>query len=74
MKPVTSWERVPLVFSLAYAACLLDMYPENLRIMAKSGKFPAFKAGKNWKVEKEKMRAWLDQQHSAERAGEKIAV
>lgn len=65
MKSVNCWEKIPVIFSLAYAACLLDMNPERLRILAHDGQFPAFKAGKNWKVEKEKLRAWIDKQHAA---------
>lgn len=61
---VTSWEKVPVIFDIPYAACLLGINPETLRCMVKDGQLPAFKVGKKWKIKKEHFISWVEEQHN----------
>lgn len=61
-KIIYSWERVPVIFDLRYASCLIGMNTEVLRRITSKGEFPAFKVGKQWRVKKEDLLAWIDKQ------------
>ena len=64
---VTTWERIPVIFDLSFAACLIRMDQENLRKIARSGGFPAFKVGTKWRVRKTDLSEWIDCQLSQSR-------
>jgi excisionase family DNA binding protein len=58
----TAWERVPVVFNLSYAALLLGVSLDRLRKLAQHGDFPAFKLGKQWRVNKTDLLSYIDDQ------------
>ena len=55
MKPITSWDTVPLVMDLPMAARIVGSTPEYLKKRAQRGTFPAYKEGNQWRVSKEKL-------------------
>lgn len=61
----TTWDRVPVVFDLPYAATLLGVSLDRIRKLAQRGEFPAFKVGKLWRVNKTDMLAYLEHQKVA---------
>jgi excisionase family DNA binding protein len=61
----TDWNRVPLIFDLAYAATLLDVSLDRMHKLAQQKRFPAFKVGKLWRVRKDDLLTYIDKQKSA---------
>lgn len=59
-KSETDWNRVPVIFDLAYAAALLGVSLDWLHKLAQRGQFPAFKIGKLWKVRKEDLQQFIE--------------
>jgi excisionase family DNA binding protein len=64
-KNETDWNRVPVIFDLSYAAALLHVSLDWLHKLAQRGQFPAFKIGKLWRVHKDDLLNYIDQQKSA---------
>lgn len=57
-RPITSWDKAPLIMDTEEAAILLGVYPDTLRLMARRGDVPAIKIGpKLWKFEKSALMA-----------------
>jgi excisionase family DNA binding protein len=61
----TDWNRIPVVFDLAYAATLLGVSLDWLHKLAQRGQFPAFKIGKLWRVRKDDLLSYIEKQKSA---------
>lgn len=61
----TDWNRVPVIFDLAYAASLLGISLDRIHRLAQHGQFPAFRVGKLWRVRKDDLLAYIEQQKSA---------
>ena len=59
MKICPNWDTVPVVIDLPYAAIIIGVTPETLKKKCLTGKFPGFKAGKFWRVEKEELRSYI---------------
>lgn len=58
-RPVTSWEKAPVIMETDYAALLLGIAPDTLRRMARRGDVPAKRYGaKLWRFEKSSLMAW----------------
>lgn len=58
-RPITSWEKAPLIMDTEYAALLLGLYPDTLKRMARNGEVPVKRFGKKlWKFEKSALMAW----------------
>jgi len=55
----TNWEEVPCVMTLQEAANLVREGCESLKIKARKGQFPAYKQGKFWRVEKERLQKYM---------------
>ena len=51
-KQVTSWEDVPIIMDLPFAARIVGQSPEYLKKRAQRGEFPAFKESGEWRVRK----------------------
>lgn len=64
-KAETDWNRVPVIFDLTYAAALLGVSTDRMHKLAQQGRFPAFKVGKLWRVRKDDLLTYIDQQKSA---------
>lgn len=61
-KSETDWNRVPVIFDLTYAAALLDVSLDRMHKLAQQGRFPAFKVGKLWRVRKDDLINYIEQQ------------
>ena len=57
-----NWESVPLTLNLREASVLLQKTEDNLRKMAQRGKFPAYKNGEFWRVDKADLMQWVQEQ------------
>ena len=55
MKPITSWDLVPLVLDLPMAARIVGQSCEHLKKRAQRGDFPAYKEGNQWRITKESL-------------------
>lgn len=60
-KYVCQWNDVPVIIDLPYAAVLLGVSIECLKKWAQSGKIPAFKVGKLWRINKTDLIDFIDQ-------------
>jgi excisionase family DNA binding protein len=61
----TDWNRVPVIFDLAYAATLLGVSLDWLHKLAQRGQFQAFKVGKLWRVKKEDLMTYIENQKAS---------
>lgn len=61
LKKETNWDKVPVIFDLAYAATLLGISLDSLHKQCQKGLFPAFKVGKLWRVNKDDLMTYIDQ-------------
>jgi excisionase family DNA binding protein len=53
VKPVCSWDEVPVIMDIPMAARIVGQHPDYIKKRAQKGDFPAFKVGSQWRVEKE---------------------
>lgn len=60
--PFTDWANVPIIIDLAYASVLLGRSVSNLKLLALNKELPAFKLGKEWRIEKDTLRDWIEEQ------------
>jgi len=61
LKIVTSWDEVPVVLDLPWACRILGKSYESLKKRAQDGKLPgAFKDGMEWRINREKFRAYCE--------------
>ena len=59
-KIITSWDQIPLVMDLPLACVLLGKSYEGLKKSCQQGKFPAFKCGTEWRVLKDDLIAYIE--------------
>lgn len=64
-RPITSWEEVPLVMDIPYLCRLLGRSQESIKQLCQRGQIPAFKAGKEWRIDKTALQAWIQAQYLA---------
>ena len=58
---ITSWEQVPVVIDLPFAARILGQSIETLKKRSQRGELPgAFKAGRDWRVTKDALRRYIE--------------
>ena len=57
---ITNWDEVPVIFDIPYAAVILGVTSEYLQQLARKDEFPAFKVGREWRIEKEDFRKYLE--------------
>ncbi len=64
MKTTKSWEEVPIIFDLAFAATLTGFSSERLRQLSRVGEFPARKIGTGnhavWRIDKDEFVSWWE--------------
>lgn len=63
-RPVTSWEKAPVVMTTEYTAMLLGINPTTLRHMAEKGEIPAMKCGRLWRFAKSAVQTWTEGAHN----------
>lgn len=59
-KIITSWDEVPVIMDLPMAARLIGVTPESLKKRCQRGTFPAYKEGALWRVDKDRLREYID--------------
>ena len=64
-KYATTWDDVPIIIDLPYAAHLLGCSYEIARKMCQSGKLKAFKVGDMWRILKDDLVAYTQGEVSA---------
>lgn len=52
LKPVTSWDEVPIVMDLPFAARIVGQSAEYLKKRCQKGTFPGYKESEQWRVTK----------------------
>ena len=57
---IKSWEEAPLYMSLKMAGKIVGLNANYLSLMARKRQFPAFKVGDSWRVDKEDLKAYLE--------------
>lgn len=58
-RPFTNWDSVPVLFGSDVCAMVLGIPINTIQKMAKNGKIPAHKLGKNYRYEKDEIREWV---------------
>lgn len=61
-EPILSWEELPVICTCADVAHLLCCTVEQVQRMASRGVLPAFRLGKEWRLRKEDVRAYIEAQ------------
>ena len=50
------------VMTVDEVAEYLSLHPLTVRVLARAGKIPAFKIGKQWRVKRELLARWIEEQ------------
>ncbi len=58
---ITSWEQVPIVMDLTYACRILGKSYEHLKYRCRNNLFPGFKDGKEWRVTKDDLIRYIEE-------------
>lgn len=58
-RPFYNWESVPVVFGSDICAMVLGVPINSVQKMARAGKIPAHKLGKNYRYEKNEIKDWI---------------
>lgn len=61
VKPVTSWDEVPVIFDISMASRLLGKSRDWISRRCQKGLLPAFKDGSEWRFEKDAFRDYIRQ-------------
>lgn len=67
-KIYTDWMKVPLFMTREEAGLLLRVTPETVRRLCASGQLAAIQVGKQWRIDRESVRAMLDARAQTARA------
>ena len=59
-RPPTDWSEVPLILDSAYVAKLLAISLDKVRDMMAKGEIPARKAGREWRITKDRFKVWME--------------
>lgn len=57
-KIIKSYDELPAMFDIALASILTGFEPRYLRQLCRAGKFPAFKIGRDWRIDKADFINW----------------
>ncbi len=63
---IYNWDQVPIVINLPYVAVILKANPEVVRRYLASGKLKGFKVGREWRVSKKELMAFVGEDVSHE--------
>lgn len=55
-KAYYSWDELPLLLDIETASIVLRISQDSVRQMCKNGDLPAIHIGKQWRIDKEKLR------------------
>ena len=56
----SSWNLAPALLTTEQAGLLLQMTPEHVKRLCAKKKLPAQKIGNLWRVDKDKLKAWME--------------
>lgn len=56
----TDWNKVPLILNTTQAGLLLQMTPDRLSRLCRSGAIPAMQLGNKWRISREAIREKLN--------------
>ena len=72
-RAVCTLDEVPIVMTCSDVAVLLQVNPENVAALAKSGAIPAVKIGRSWRFRRDDLVAYLDKLFSCgKQSGEAV--
>ena len=60
-RPPTSWEDVPVIIDIPYAARLIGCTVDVLTRKCQKGEFPAHKVFNRWRISKEELISFINQ-------------
>ena len=55
-KEYYSWDELPLLLDIEMACIVLRISEDSVRQMCRNGDLPAIRIGKQWRIDKEKLR------------------
>lgn len=55
-KEYHSWDELPLLLDIEMACIVLRISEDSVRQMCRNGDLPAIRIGKQWRIDKEKLR------------------
>lgn len=58
---ITSWDQVPLIMDLPFVCRIIAKSYDRLVKLSQQGKFPAFKAGAEWRVTKDDLIRYIEE-------------
>lgn len=58
---ITSWDQVPLIMDLPFVCRIIAKSYDRLVKLSQQGKFPAFKAGSEWRVTKDDLIRYIEE-------------
>lgn len=59
-KLIYSWDEIPIIFDMNMACTLIGFTPSSLRALAQAGKFPAYKVGGHWRIDRQEFIEWWE--------------
>ena len=57
---VYSWDDVPVLLDVQFAACILGFSVDHTRKLLQRGKIPAHKMDQDWRISKDAFRAFVE--------------
>lgn len=64
---IRNWEDVPLYMDLSTAGEIVGLNPNYLSILARKHKFPAFKIGDSWRVDRDELLCYIERRKQEHR-------
>lgn len=59
-KLIYSWDEIPIIFDMNLACLITGFTSASLRTLAQSGKFPAYKVGGHWRIDRQEFMEWWE--------------
>ena len=59
-KTIKNWDDVPIVVDIAFVSRLLGQSYETVKRHCQSGRLPAFKTGKEWRLSKTALQNYIE--------------
>ena len=66
----TSEEELPDMLTIAEVAKYLKLHELTVRRLAREGELPAFKVGRQWRIKRELLEAWIEERSGKGTAAE----
>lgn len=56
----TNGKDLPVMLTISEVAEYLKLHELTVRRLAREGELPAFKVGRQWRIQREKLQEWID--------------